>query len=124
MAFVFGFVCLVVFGTLILLCLSIRSSAACLSPAGVERSWGGGCVAAAPQRSGTPAGESVVGFPPRFHLRPAPWRKVPIAFSLRATASFSANGFKPDFSARNRCFVASVTSVLANTRAKGVWAAP
>ena len=59
-----------------------------------------------------------------------PWPHLPcrriaeIAFMLRVTASFNANGFKCDLCCRSRCLVASATSALANTLASGVWATP
>jgi len=85
---------------------------------------GSGCGAAGPSGAEPPAVQGSFGphiFPGR-HGRA--WRRAAISFRPRSTASFSANGFKPAFSRRNRCFVSAVTSALASTRASGVWAAP
>ena len=87
----------------------------------VERSWGR-LRSSLPQRSGAARPDRSC---PALAL--TYWRirrSAVIPFKPRATACLNANGFKRAFSWRNRCLVCTVTSGLANTRAKGVWAGP
>ena len=52
------------------------------------------------------------------------WRIEAIFSKLWATNRLSAKGFKVAFSCSNRRLVCGVTSALAKTRARGVWALP
>ena len=80
--------------------------------------------ARAPLRSNNPGSKWGVWGRVIHSFQGRAWRRAAIVFKLRSTCRFRAKGLSWDFSCSNRSLVCGVTSGLANTRAKGVWAAP